>query len=198
MVKKVNKTENSRTSNVEEHLDIEWTFKETAIMINETPSILRNWFKELKDYIPHRKNQSGYNVFNKESLERLKEIKSLIRDQNWSVKQIEHYYATGGEYFKPEPDDQVGKVIAEEMRLMREQMQRMQEDNQYFREAFENQREFNQVLVQQLEEQNKRYFQKFDENMRALQETKKLMIEEQEAQNKEQKKDSFFARLFNR
>jgi hypothetical protein len=45
------------------------TVKEVAVIIEETPNIVRNWMKELKSYIPLQKNESGYNVFNQEALE---------------------------------------------------------------------------------------------------------------------------------
>ena len=81
----------------------ELTIKEVSNIIDETPHIIRNWLKELKDYIPVHKNEAGYNVFDDEALERIKLIKQLHRDQNYSIKQIQHYFATGGESYKPTP-----------------------------------------------------------------------------------------------
>ena len=38
------------------------------------------------------------------------------------MKQIEHYFATGGESFKPEPEKKAGELIAEELKAIREEM----------------------------------------------------------------------------
>lgn len=194
--------ENLSEENQGRNLDIELTVKEAANIIEETPNVLRNWFKELRDYIPHEKNHSGYNVFNSKSIERLKEIKTLHRDQNWSMKQIEHYFATGGEAFKPEPEKTAGEVIAEELKLLREEIQLLRDENQ-------KQKEFNQILVQKLDEQDrntKEYYKRFDENLRLMQDTKRLLAAaEEENQDKNQgenldkhRKKGFFARFFNR
>lgn len=190
------------------NMDIELTVKEAANIIDETSNVLRNWFKELRDYIPHEKNKSGYNVFNQKSIERLREIKSLHRNQNWSMKQIEHYYATGGEAFKPEPEKTTGEVIAEELRALREEMRHLREDNQYLKEAHDKQKEFNQVLVKKLDEQDQRtkeYYARFDENIRLMQDTKKLLAATKEDQGENHSnnmdkpdKKGFFTRLFNR
>lgn len=196
--------ENSGEEMIGRNVDIELTVKEAAIIIDETSNVLRNWFKELRDYIPHQKNKSGYNVFNQKSIERLREIKSLHRNQNWSMKQIEHYYATGGEAFKPEPEKTTGEMIAEELRGLREEIQHLREDNLYLKEAHDKQKEFNQVLVKQLDEQGRRtneYFTKFDENIKLMHETKKLLAAAKEDHDKHldnSNKKGFFARLFNK
>ena len=204
----MNNNENSGQEMQGKNLDIELTVKEAANIIDETSNVLRNWFKELRDYIPHEKNKSGYNVFNQKSIERLREIKSLHRDQNWSMKQIEHYYATGGEAFKPEPEKTTGEVIAEELRTLREEMQHLRKDNQYLKEAHDKQKEFNQVLVKKLDEHEQRtreYYARFDENIRLMQDTKKLLAAAKEDQGENHSenldntnKKSFFARLFSR
>jgi DNA-binding transcriptional MerR regulator len=204
----MNNNENLGEGMPGKNMDIELTVKEAANIIDETSNVLRNWFKELRDYIPHEKNKSGYNVFNQKSIERLREIKSLHRDQNWSMKQIEHYYATGGEAFKPEPEKTTGEVIAEELRALREEMRHLREDNQYLKEAHDKQKEFNQVLVKKLDEQDQRtkeYYARFDENIRLMQDTKKLLAATKEDQGENHSnnmdkpdKKGFFMRLFNR
>jgi DNA-binding transcriptional MerR regulator len=89
---------------VDENQDKGFTVKEVANFIDETPNVIRNWFKELRQYIPHEKDNNGYNIYKSEGIDRFKEIKTLHREQNWIIKQIEHYFATGGESFKPEPE----------------------------------------------------------------------------------------------
>lgn len=122
------------------------TIKEVANILDETPNVIRNWMKELKPYIPLQKNESGYNVFDHEALEQMKLIKQLHREQNYSIKQVEHYFATGGESYKPTPTKGTDEILAEEMRLMREEIQSL-------REHSEKQEKFNQALIQRLDEQ---------------------------------------------
>ncbi|MED4687935.1 hypothetical protein [Peribacillus frigoritolerans] len=41
---------------------------------------LENWFKELRQYIPHEKSEkgNGYNIYKSEGIERFKEIQAKI------------------------------------------------------------------------------------------------------------------------
>ncbi|MGG3450551.1 MerR family transcriptional regulator [Domibacillus aminovorans] len=68
----------------------EFTIKEVANWLDESPNVIRNWVKELREYIPLKKNESGYNVFDHEALEKMKSIKMMHRQQNYSMKQIKH------------------------------------------------------------------------------------------------------------
>ena len=120
MVDNLDKSENPALENQNENLDKGFTVKEVANFLEETPNVIRNWFKDLREYIPHEKNSNGYNVYKREGIERFKEIQALHRCQNWSMKQIEHYFATGGESFKPEPEKTAGEMLAEEIRKLRE------------------------------------------------------------------------------
>ena len=53
------------------------TVKETAAEIGETAVTVRNWMRELKPYIPVKKAENGYNLFDEESLEAIRQIKKL-------------------------------------------------------------------------------------------------------------------------
>lgn len=145
------------------------TVKETANMIEETPSVVRNWMKDLKPYIPLQKNESGYNVFNQEAIEIMKRIKQMHREQNYSIKQIEHYLATGGEAYQPVPEKGTGVVLAEELKEMRQEMAELKE---YSRK----QTEFNQQLIERLNQQHD-YIKSNIESMRQNQENKQAMLE---------------------
>ncbi|MEK4031483.1 MerR family transcriptional regulator [Pseudobacillus sp. FSL P4-0506] len=173
---------------------IEFTIKEIANLLNESPNVIRNWVKELRDYIPLTKNESGYNVFDQKALEKMKSIKMMHRQQNYSIKQIKHYFATGGEAFQPLPEKGPDELLAEELRKMREELQ-------FLRENVQKQEEFNQALVKKLDQQQKYIDDKLETRDRQLmkalnetQEVKRLMQEEKNGQA--EKKKGFFARLF--
>jgi DNA-binding transcriptional MerR regulator len=168
----LNKSENPGKENINKNPDKGFTVKEVASFIDETPNVIRNWFKELRQYIPHEKNANGYNVFKQEGIQRFKEIKSLHREQNWSIRQIEHYFATDGESFKPEPEKTAGEMLAEEIRSLREEIQALRTDNQVIKEQLEQQKGFNQALMEQLQqhdrgslERHKRLTQSLKESM---------------------------------
>jgi DNA-binding transcriptional MerR regulator len=200
----MNKSENQGEENRDENLDNGFTVKEVASFINETPNVIRNWFKELRQYIPHVKNDNGYNVYKREGIERFKEIKALHREQNWSMKQIEHYFATGGESFKLEPEKKNGELITEELKAIREEMAALREENKQMKEQLNNQETFNKEFVipgiQQIKgevssirgsiERDK----ELDESNRAAKEAKQLIAAANE--NPDKQKKGFFARLF--
>lgn len=201
----MNKSENPGADHQGENLDKGFTVKEVASFIDETPNVIRNWFKELREYIPHEKNSNGYNVYKKEGMERFKEIQALHRQQNWSMKQIEHYFATGGESFKPEPEKTAGEMLAEEIRLLREEVKALRLDNQDIKEELEQQRGFNKALIEQLQQYERGSLErhnKLTESLKETMETKKLIAaaeQQPEADQKEpETKKGFFARWFNR
>lgn len=55
------------------------------------------------------------------------------------MKQIEHYFATGGESFKPEPEKKAGELIAEELKALRKEMAALREENKQMKEQLDNQ-----------------------------------------------------------
>lgn len=192
--KKLDKDQGSDVDN-----ELEFTIKEAANIIGETPNVVRNWMKELRDYIPHKKDASnGYTKFDKAGMERLKEIRSLHREQNWSIKQIENYFATGGESFKPEPKKATGEVIADELKELKEEIKLLREHN-------EQQKQFNMALIKKLDEvsnRNEDHYKRFDETARSLLETKKMLAVADDL-NKNHSKDlgksgfkGFLSRLF--
>ncbi|WP_046181053.1 MerR family transcriptional regulator [Domibacillus tundrae] len=172
----------------------EFTVKEVATLLNESPNVIRNWMKELREHIPLTKNESGYNVFSHEALEKMKSIKQMHRQQNYSIKQINHYFATGGESFQPLPEKGPDEMLAEELQKMREAIQ-------FLREDAKKQQEFNQALVEKLDEQQTYIDSKLEARDRQLmqalketQEAKKLMLQEKAEQA--EKKKGFFSRFF--
>lgn len=158
----MSKKENPASENQNNNLDKGFTVREVATYLDETPNVIRNWFKELRNYIPHQKNSTGYNIYKQEGIERFKEIQSLHREQNWSMKQIEHYFATGGESFRPEPEKTSGVILAEELRALREEITALREDNKAIKEQLDNQdrrmdnqENFHKTLIDRIEQTNK-------------------------------------------
>lgn len=186
----MDKSEYQGSENQDNNLARLLTIKEVANIIEETPNIVRNWMKELRDYIPLQKNESGYNVFNNEALDRMKFIKQMHRDQNYSIKQIEHYFATGGESYKPTPKKGTDEVLAEEMRKMREEIH-------FLREYSEKQDEFNKALITRLDKQQQYIENKLEARDQMLIASLKesMEVQKQIAATKEEKK-GFFQKLF--
>ncbi|WP_078431013.1 MerR family transcriptional regulator [Alkalihalobacterium alkalinitrilicum] len=169
------------------------TVKEVANILDETPNVIRNWVKDLKHYIPLQKNASGYNVFDAAALERMKLIRELHRDRNYSIKQIEHYFATNGESYKPEPIKGPDVLLAEELKSIREELQSLKEQNV-------QQEKFNKALITKLDEQQKYIDERLNARDEALLHSLRESMETrlQIATAQEEKKRGFFARLFSK
>ncbi|TKD65707.1 DUF3967 domain-containing protein [Pseudalkalibacillus hwajinpoensis] len=164
------------------------TVKELANLIEETPNIVRNWIKDLKEYIPLNKNEAGYNVFDADAIEKMKLIKHLHRERNYSIKQIEHYFATGGEAYTLAPQKGADELLAEELNELREQIKNLEDYNK-------KQEEFNRALIEKLDNQGEYIDKKLDnrdkllmESIREIQETKELIA----ASDKEAPKKKWF------
>lgn len=170
------------------------TVKETANLLDETPNVVRNWMQELRTYIPLQKNEAGYNLFSPEAIEVMKQIKQLHRQQNYSIRQIQHYLATGGEAYQLIPEKKAEEILAEELQDMKKEIQEL-------REYSIKQTEFNEKLAEKLNQQHE-YIksslesrdQKLLETMNEMQESKKEAIATEETDKADQK--GFFARLF--
>jgi DNA-binding transcriptional MerR regulator len=164
-------TKGQSAGNLSENLeDMRLTVKEAAKYVNESPGVVRNWIRELKSYIPTIQGENGYNYFDKPALERLMLIRQLNRDQNYSIKQIEYYFATGEIPVKPEPmKDEASDEIQKNLSAIIDRLER--------------QEQFNQALVMKLDEQQhyiKESLNKRDqlllESLKASQEAKKAEV----------------------
>ncbi|WP_028402418.1 DUF3967 domain-containing protein [Ectobacillus panaciterrae] len=182
----MDKSDNQDIENLDNNL---LTIKEIAAIIEETPNVVRNWIKELKQHIPLQKNDAGYNVFDEKALERMKLIKQLHREQNYSIKQIEHYFATDGVSFKPTPNKDTGALLADELRGLHDEIKML-------RDYVQRQEEFNKALITKLQEQQTYLDKKLDKRdqdlmqlIRDTQETKKLIAAAEQ-------KQSWFSKLF--
>ncbi|MFC5714410.1 MerR family transcriptional regulator [Thalassorhabdus alkalitolerans] len=158
----MSKNENLGEDNVGENINnIELTVKEVSNIIEETPNVIRNWMKELKPYIPLKKNASGYNVFDREALEKIKLIKQLHREQNYSIRQIEHYFATGGEAYKPTPEKGTDEILADDLKDIKKELSMLREEQH-------NQKDFNQELLKRLDHQQEYIDRRLEERHQKL------------------------------
>lgn len=166
-----------------EKQQVKLTVKEAAEAIGESSTTVRNWMRELKPYIPLKKAENGYNLFDEEALEIIKQIKQLHREQGYSINQVKIYFDSGGEIFKPVNNDEV-----------------MRKDIEELKEQMKKQMEFNQELVKRLENQQVYIDEKVNERDRILMQHIREHQEtiKQIASTTEEKKEKkgFFARLF--
>lgn len=133
-------SENIPSENLDENLeDILLTVKEAAKYVDESPGVIRNWMRELKMHIPTIQGENGYHYFDRPALERLLLIRQLNREQNYSIKQIEYHFSTGGKVLNSEPTPEAAELILKDLQVIKYQL--------------EHQRKFNETLVQQLKKQ---------------------------------------------
>lgn len=185
---KMGESENQGLNNMEENQsDISLTVKEAAQHIDESPHVIRNWMKELKSHIQTTKGNNGYHYFNREAIERLLLIQKLSREQGYSLKQIEYYLATGEDPLKPEKEP--------------EKQDKIETDLQELKDAFKKQEQFNQALLQKLEEQNqyinesiKQRDQRLLQTMTEILDRKKQIASNEEKQGENKK--GFLKKLF--
>jgi DNA-binding transcriptional MerR regulator len=171
-----------KDNNKVEKRQIALTVKEVSDVINENPNVVRNWMRELKDYIPLYKGENGYNLFNEEALDVIKKIKSLHRNQHYSINQIKTYFDNDEEIFKPVNDQEV-----------------LKDDIKEIKEELRQQKEFNKTLIEKLDLQQRYIEQRLNErdqvllhSIKEIQEQKRLTaVTEQEHEKK-----SFWARIF--
>lgn len=187
----MDKNENLSEYNINNNMDNTLlTVKEAANLIDETPNVVRNWMADLKQFIPLKKNEAGYNLFDEEAIEVLKEIKQLHRQQNYSIKQINHYFSTGGEAYHLIPEKKAEEILTEEMQEMRKQIEELQENSK-------KQAEFNEQLVKRLDKQQEYIKNSLEERDKNLLETMdEIKKSKQEPQEEEKQKKGFFSWLF--
>ncbi len=188
----LNENENQSSEKVSDDLeDISLTVKEAAKYIGETPHVVRNWLRELKSHVPTNKGENGYHLFDRNAIEQLLLIQQLSREQGYSLKQIEHHLATGGEYIaNTEPAPNATDKIMEKLDSVSEQLQQQQQFNQALLEKLEEQRqsneEYKRYIAESLDKRDQQLLETLEESRAAKQEAA--------AESKEKK--SFWGRLF--
>lgn len=149
----------------------QWKVNEAAKMIDESQHVVRHWLKELGQYIPTKKGENGYRYFDEEAMEALRIVQRLTRDQNFSIRQVEHYLATGGKEFAAASESPAVAAQSEEIRELREMV--------------EKQSELMAALVTRLDEQNRKSEERAEQRdrvlmntLREIQERNRILLEE--------------------
>ncbi|MGM0941287.1 MAG: MerR family transcriptional regulator [Bacillota bacterium] len=176
-------SENQGSNNINENQsEMLLTVKEVAHHINESPHVIRNWMRELKGHVPTHKGDNNYHYFNKISIERLLLIKKLSREQGYSLRQIQHYLATGEDPLDPEIKSDNQDMILQELKEIKEDLK--------------NQKQFNQALIHKLDEQNQYINDSINRRdqqlMKTLQEMQQARIEASATNEKK----GFWRRIF--
>lgn len=188
----MSETKDTGSNNLIDNIDeMQLTVKEAAQYIGESAGVIRNWMRELKPYIPTIKGENGYHYFGKEALVKLLLIKQLSREQNYSIKQIEYHFISDGKTVKPEPKLEASELILKEL--------------QEIKTKLDLQEQFNKVLVEQLEKQQKH----IDDQQKLLSDSldnrdQQLLLAIKESQQVQEEtsastqKKGFLARLFSK
>lgn len=114
------------------------TVKEAAEFINESPGVLRNWLRELKSLIPIVIGENGYRYFHQDGLQMLVQVKEMRNAKQMSLKQIEDELTNPPITSHSSENDATEKILY---------------DLESLKKDLELQKNFNQVLVQQIKKQ---------------------------------------------
>ncbi|BFH18372.1 helix-turn-helix domain-containing protein [Paenibacillus melissococcoides] len=156
---------------------------EAAMEIGESPHVVREWHKKLRNYIPTKKGDNGYNYFDEEALDVLRFIQRLIRDQNYSLRQVEHALASGNieNIAEPDPVAATVEVVTSEPNEATEQMaaaaqvfQGVMHEMERMRAEMEELKKVNQAMHERNIQTNLR----ISEVLREVLETKQLMLQQ--------------------
>lgn len=162
-----------------------WKMNEVAMLIGESAHVVRDWHKKLRKYIPTEKGENGYNYFDEEALGVLRLIQRLIRDQNYSLRQVEHALASGNieNIAEPESDPVAATVevvpsepneAAEQMAPAAQVFQGIMHEMEQMRAEMEELKKVNQAMHERNIQTNLR----ISEVLREVLETKQLMLQQ--------------------
>lgn len=196
---KLKENQNQSEEKVSENLDdLSLTVKEAAKHIGESPHVIRNWMRELKNHIPTSKGENGYHQFGKEAIEQLLIIQQLTREHGYSLRQVEHYLATGGEFKKPEPVTNASEDIMNKLDAITQKLEEQQEFNKILVQKLNEQQQSNdrykEYIEQSLNQRDQRLLETLEESRAARQEA--AAANEERTNEQEKKKDSWWSRLF--
>lgn len=65
-----------------------YSTSEAAKILNVAPSTLRYWESEFGNILNIQRNENGYRQYSKDNIEQLKEIKTYLYEQKYSIKQV--------------------------------------------------------------------------------------------------------------
>ncbi|MEV2910839.1 MerR family transcriptional regulator [Paenibacillus larvae] len=161
------------SENIDENL---FKIKEVATTIGESVHTLRRWVRDFDSYIPYHLCDNGYKLFDKEAIEVLLKIKQMIRKQGYSTRQVEHYFATGGQEF----------VVATLYDTI--EKDELKKELNDIKEMLQKQNEFNQALIDRLDQQQQYIEQSLLERDKKLTETLRLLHATKKQEEEQPKK----------
>ena len=164
-----------------DHTQHHRTVSEVAKEINESSTTIRNWMKQLKEEIPTIKAENGYNYFDDDATKRLLLIKQMNQEEGYTIKQIKYHLSTDGETLSPEQFYSTKDLI--------EKIEALQEGQQV-------QEQFNQALMQRLDDQNTIMEKQKEYIEESLKERDKKLLETLNEAKANKKDQGFFARIF--
>lgn len=181
-------SDNLNENNDENFETMKLTIKEAAQYIGESTGVIRNWMRELKPHIPAKQGENGYHYFDKVALERLQLIRKMSREQNYSLKQIHYHFSSGGKAIKPEPQIEASELILQELTSIKEQL--------------DLQNQFNQALVQMLNDQQEYITQSLNKRdqqlLESIKASQQARIETAATKENVNEKKGFFGRMFSK
>lgn len=121
--------------------------------------------RDFKEYIPLEKAENGYNLYPPEAVDVLRTIRQLIRNQNYSTRQVTHHLATGGAEVAAAVESPAVPIHAEleELKAMVQQLT----------ERSERQEEFNRKLLETMERRDRQLTAYMDERRALIAESRK-------------------------
>lgn len=187
-----------------------YTTSNLAEILDEKLHTVRSWIRFFRNHLDIEKDSSGFNMFSVESLDKLEQIRFLHREEERTIKEINHYFNSGGKDFFPEYEEKIINVYADELDELKEEVEELKEFK-------EKQLVFSKKLLEEFERREKKVFEEFDKRekffMKELEEKNILLLEsvkkkededkeelrkELEEVRKEKGKGNWWTRLFGR
>lgn len=73
--------------------NIYYNYTQVSSMLDESDITLKWWIKELDEYLNIPNNNNGDKIFRDEDIYNLKNVKKLIRDDNYTLTQVKNHYS---------------------------------------------------------------------------------------------------------
>lgn len=108
--------------------DIKLTVKQAAHEIGESVHVLRNWLSDFRTHIPLEKSESGYNLFTQESINVIRQIQKMSREQKLTTRQIAAILSGAEKPITPD-EKEMTPAIREEIEELKQMIRAQQSMN---------------------------------------------------------------------